>query len=475
MKHRPAAPPFSSKTSGFVACGLLPSLLQSGHMQNHHAPNTRTYPRAAAVLLCAALAAWGLGWSAVRIATEGVGVLGVNNNVPWGWDIVLFVFWIGLGHAGTLISAILLLTGKRWRKSIARRAELMTLCAICTAAVFPLIHVGRAWMLWQMVPLPVASGVWPEAASALVWDAAAICSYLLLSVLFLHMGIRGERADQANHRGLWAYSCLLMAGILTPLVITVHSVVGSDFALALRWQSVIIPPYFVCGALLSGMAAVQLIAVAQHCKTALLLKLTQLTAGLSGAIGLFYAYELITEPEVRTTTYGGMVCLNVILPIVLLNIRRLRGNRLIITLVSIGILIGMWQERVHIIIERSLHATGGLYSPSNVDIAMLAGSIGLFCALFIGFCTKLPQEQQNPQDHLPATPPRTVRHAALVGAGTAASLLLLWLYLTQQADTAGSAGSSPAGLPFAFPLLFVAILLGAGLGVYIHYISRTSR
>lgn len=444
-------------------------------MQNIPPPDTRTYPRAAPVLLCAALAAWGLGWSSVRIATEGVGVLGVNNNVPWGWDIVLFVFWIGIGHAGTLISAILLLTGKRWRKSIARRAELMTLCAICTAAVFPLIHVGRAWMLWQMVPLPVASGVWPEAASALVWDAAAICSYLLLSILFLHMGIRGEQADQTNHRELWANSCLLMAGILTPLVITVHSVVGSDFALTLRWQSVIIPPYFVCGALLSGMAAVQLIAIAQRSKTALLLKLTQLTTGLSGTMGLFYAYELITEPHLRTAGYGIMVLLNVILPIILFNIRRLRVNRFIITLVSIGILIGMWQERVHIIIERSLHATSGSYSPSNVDFAMLAGSIGLFLALFIGFCTKIPHEQQTPLDHLPSPPLHTVRFAALIGAGITASILLLWLYLTQQADTAGSAGSSPAGLRFALPLLFVAILLGAGLGIYIHYISQTSR
>ncbi len=444
-------------------------------MQNLSSAGTRTYAHTAAVLLCALAAAWGLGRSAVRIATEGVGVLGVNNNVPWGWDIVLFVFWIGIGHAGTLISAILLLTGKRWRKSIARRAELMTLCAIATAAVFPLIHVGRAWMLWQMVPLPVASGVWPEAASALVWDAAAICSYLLLSLLFMHMSIRGEQATQAGNRGLWAYSCLLMAGILTPLVITVHSVVGSDFALALRWQSVIIPPYFVCGALLSGMAAVQLIAVAQRCKAALLIKLTQLTAGLSGAMGLFYAYELLTEPRVRTAGYGCMVCLNVILPITLFNIRRLRVNRLIITLVSLGILIGMWQERVHIIIERSLHAAGGMYNPSNVDFAMLAGSIGLFSALFIGFCPKIPQEKQYPPDHLPATPLRAARLAALIGAGTAASLLLLWLYLTQQADTAGSPGSSPAGLPFALPLLFVAILLGAGLGIYIHYISKTSR
>lgn len=442
-------------------------------MQDHAKHKQPRIRYAATVLLCAGLAVWGLGWSAIRIATEGVGVLGVNNQVPWGWDIVLFVFWIGLGHAGTLISAILLLTRKRWRKEIARRAEVLTLCAVCTAGVFPLIHVGRAWMLWQMVPLPIASGVWPEAASALVWDAAAICSYLLLSILFLHMGIRGEQESQCGRRGIWAHSCLLMAGILTPLVIMVHSVVGSDFALAMRWQSVIIPPYFVCGALLSGMAAVQLIAVAQHSRTALLLRLTQLTAGLSGAMGLFYAYELCTEPQVRTTSYASMVLLNVVLPLVLFNIRSLRANRLCICIASLGILLGMWQERVHIIIERSLHASGGMYCPSRVDWLMLAGSIGLFLALFVGISAKIPQEKQDPLRYYPTTPSPRVRNAALIGAAIAASAVLPWIHYTQQADTAGSHGSSPTGLAYALPLLFVVLLLGAGLGIYINYIRQT--
>ena len=117
-------------------------------MREEAAQNKRAGWRLPVILLCAATALWGLGWSAWRIATEGVGVLGVNNAVPWGWDIVNFVFWIGLGHAGTLISAVLLITGKRWRGEIARHAELLTLCAVCTAAVFPLVHVGRAWMLW---------------------------------------------------------------------------------------------------------------------------------------------------------------------------------------------------------------------------------------------------------------------------------------------------------------------------------------
>ena len=426
-----------------------------------------------AVILCAATAAWGLGNSALRIATEGVGVLGANNAVPWGWDIVLFVFWIGLGHAGTLISAILLLTGKHWRNSIARHAELMTLCAVCTAAVFPLIHVGRAWMLWQMAPIPVPSGVWPDMASALLWDAAAISSYLLLSLLFFCMGLRGEKKEQARHRHLWAHSSLLMAAILTPLVVMVHSIVGSDFALTLRWQSVIIPPYFVCGAILSGMAAVQLIALCLHCRIGVIGKLGQLTAALSGAMGLFYAYELITEPLLWGNTYATMVLLNVVLPLGLLSFRKLRHNRMVCALVSLGILIGMWQERVQIIIERSLHFTGGAYTPSSVDIAMLLGSIGLFLALFLGISHKLPTHGTDPLQHLGPPSPAGPRTAAVIGGSCFVILAVLWATATQWAETAGTLGSSPHGFLYYIPALAVIGLLGAGLGIFLHSIKTT--
>ena len=438
-----------------------------------HQPPACTKPHryTVAVVLCFLLAAWGLGRSAVLIATEGVGVLGVNNHVPWGWDIVLFVFWIGLGHAGTLISAILLLTGKRWRRGIARHAELMTLCAVCTAAIFPLIHVGRAYMIWQMAPFRVPSGVWPEMASALLWDAAAISSYFLLSVLFWLMGMQGEKAPA--HHTLWAHSCLLMAGILTPLVITVHSVVGSDFALTLRWQSVIIPPYFVCGALLSGMAAVQLIALWRRSRIGLIAKLASITATLSGAMGLFYLYELITEPRHWGASYALMLLLNVAIPLSLLSIRKLRYNRLVVALISIGILIGMWQERIQIIIERSLHLTGGSYSPSPVDVAMLLGSFGFFLALFLLLAPHMPAEQADPRAHLILTPPTSPRRAALIGGSLTLILGVLWASLTQTADTAGASGSNPQGFLYYIPALFVLLLLGSGLGVYINYIRVT--
>ena len=441
-------------------------------MSHSDIPPTASSRLLAAVLLCAALAVWGLGWSAVRIATEGVGVLGVNNAVPWGWDIVLFVFWIGLGHAGTLISAILLLTGKRWRSRIAHHAELMTLCAVCTAAVFPLIHVGRAWMLWQMAPLPVPSGVWPDMASALLWDAAAISSYFILSLLFFYMGIRGEKQEQRQHRHLWAHSCLLMAGVLTPLVVMVHSIVGSDFALTLRWQSVIIPPYFVCGALLSGMAAVQLIAIGLHCRIGIIGKLGQLTAALSGAMGLFYAYELVTEPHLWGNTYATMILLNVLLPLGLLSFRKLRHNRLVCILISIGILYGMWQERVHIIIERSLLFTGGNYTPSPVDIALLVGSIGLFLGLFLSIGARLKPATSAPK-YVASSSPISPRAAALCGSASILVFIIIWAICTQWADTAGAAGSSPRGLLWYLPAVIVFCLVGAGVGIFINYIKRT--
>ena len=424
------------------------------------------------VILGGVLAAWGLGFSAWRIATEGPGVLGVNNDVPWGWDIVLFVYWIGLGHAGTLISAVLLLTRKSWRAPIAHYAEWMTLCAVITAAVFPLVHVGRAWMIWQAVPLPVASGVWPHAGSALMWDAAAISGYALLSALFLWMGLQGARAARLQARPTWARSCMLMAGVLTPTVVLVHSVVACDFAAVLRWHWPLMPPFFVCGALLSGMAVVQLIALWRRCDSAVLDKLSRLTLALALCIGLFYAMELWHHPTAWSRTYALMVALNVLLPCLFI-LPRARISRSAVGLVAGGILLGMWLERSLIVISRSLEETGGHYAPSGVDIAMLLGSLGLFFALFaVGSLYLSRHRGEEPQQ--PSAPPAAPGRWALVGGGLGLLAALVWLLLTQSADTAGAAGHRPAELAFFFPILVVSTLLGAGIALFIQ-LYRTLR
>ena len=419
------------------------------------------------VLFCAAVAAWGLGWSAWRIATEGPGALGVNNDVPWGWDIALFVYWIGLGHAGTLISAVLLLTRKSWRAPIARYAEWMTLCAAVTAAVFPLVHVGRAWMIWLASPLPVASGVWPHAGSALLWDAAAISGYILLSAMFLWMGLQGAHARRLGLSSTWAHSCVLMAGALTPTVVLVHSVVACDFATVLRWRWALMPPFFVCGALLSGMAVVLLISLWRRCEAIVRAKLARLTLALGLTMGLFYAAELRESPELWSAGYALMLLLNVGLPCAFL-LPAARASKWITALIACGILLGMWLERSLIIISRSIADTGGAYSPSPVDIAMMLGSAAFFLALFSAGCMlflhRSAEEPEPPSGKQPNAPGRW----AMVGAGLGLLAAITWLALTQGADSAGSPGHRPEGLFFSFPILTIAALGGAGTALFIY-------
>lgn len=434
------------------------------------------------ILLCALLAVAGLGGGAWRIATEGPGVLGVNNAVPWGWDIVQFVFWIGLGHAGTLISAILLLTRQRWRLPVARHAELMTLCAVVTAAVFPLVHVGRIWMIWLLSPLPVASGVWPDLSSPLVWDALAVSSYLLLSFLYWRTGMLGERLRSARQRCRWARACLLLAGILTPLVVSVHSIVGSDFAVTLRWNAALLPPYFVCGALLSGMAMVMLIALARRLSDGVIARLCLLMLSMAMAMGMFYALELTGHPSLFDGRYGAMLVLNVGLP-AMLWLPALR-RRLICALAALGVLVGMWLERVQIIVGRSVAVTGGSYCPSATDMAMLLGSVGLFFALYLSISSRMPEEKVEPLDELDGEgiPPQrddcpasglfarifSQGTVALVGGAAGALLVLLWGRLTQSSDLAGALDGVPTGPLFHLPGIFVTALLGAGLATVLH-------
>lgn len=429
-------------------------------------PRVQSSLRPALIAGCALLALWGLGYSGWRIATEGPGVMGVNNAVPWGWDIVQFVFWIGLGHAGTLISAILLLTRQRWRLEIARHAELMTLCAVITAAIFPLVHVGRIWMIWTLSPLPVASGVWPDLASPLVWDALAVSSYLLLSFLYWRAGIMGEHLPEGRQKARWGRCCQLMAGVLTPLVVTVHSVVGSDFAVALRWNSPLLPPYFVCGALLSGMAAVLLIGLVKGVSETTREKLARLLLAMGMSMGLFYGLELAHSPHLLDQHYAAMLALNVGAP-ALLWLPPLRRTPWSCALVATAVLLGMWLEREQIIVGRSIAITGGHYTPSTVDIAMLLGSIGLFLGLYLLLAKGMPEDHQDPLDAAQQAPPGQGT-LALLGASAGVSIVLLWGQLTQWQDLAGTLHGNTGGPTYHLPALLVAGLLGAGLTLFLN-------
>lgn len=385
-------------------------------------------------LACAILAVWGIGWSSWRIATEGVGVLGVNNNVVWGWDIVHFVFWIGLGHAGTLISAVLLLTRQSWRGPIARGAEQLTLCAVICAAVFPVVHVGRVWMSWMVSPVPEVSGIWPDMASPLMWDVMAVSTYFILSLLYWYIGLIPDFAllrdcctGRLRRRYGWlalgwqgtgrqwrAYekTSLLFAVILTPLVVSVHSVVSFDFAVTQvpGWHKSIFPPYFVGGAILSGMAMVQLIllgvrrlmagsGVRQAITPNILDLSSRFVLVLSLVMGCMYLWEhwaVIVNGEDRNVFVGEntvnvvfitiMLMGNIVLP-QLFWFKSLRVNKWVIIFVAFGVLIGMWMERFWIVadsLKASLLAGNiGDYAPSLTDIAMMAGSVGLFMALYM--------------------------------------------------------------------------------------------
>ena len=380
------------------------------------------------------LAAWGVGWSSWRIAAEGVGVLGLNNNVVWGLDIVHFVFWIGLGHAGTLISAVLLLTRQSWRSPIARGAELMTLCAVVCAAVFPVVHVGRVWMAWMAGPLPEVSGIWPDMASPLMWDVMAVSTYFLLSLTYWYIGLIPDFALlrdccterlkrrygllalgwQGTGRQWRAYekASLLFAAILTPLVVSVHSVVSFDFSVTQvpGWHQSIFPPYFGGGAILSGMAMVQLILLAvrrlmagsgvREAITPAILNLSsKFVLALALVMGAMYLWEHMAvllnggAPElfpgrnpVGPVFMAAMIAGNVVLP-QLFWFRSLRTNPLVIVVVALGVLAGMWMERFWIVVDSLkaslLAANAGDYFPSLTDLAMMAGSAGLFTALYM--------------------------------------------------------------------------------------------
>lgn len=376
------------------------------------------------------------------LLTTGVGVWGNNNTVSWGFPIINFVFWVGIGHAGTLISAILFLLRQNWRTGINRFAEAMTIFAVCCAAIFPGLHVGRLWFAYWLVPYPNELAMWPQARSPLMWDLFAIGTYFTVSLLFWYMGMIPDLAtlrDRAKGRfaqmayGIFSLgwtgsgrhwvrferAYLLLAALATPLVLSVHSVVSFDFATSQLpgWHTTIFPPYFVAGAVFGGFAMVLVLAIpARECfglRDLITHRHIENMAKVMLATGLIVAYAYVTEfffawyskqPYEQFAflnrplgpyawAFWTMVFCNVVAPqsIWFLWVRK---RVWAIFVVAVLVNIGMWFERF-VIVVTSLHrdfmpSSWALFAPTWVDLGMLGGSFGLFFTLFLLFCRFLP-------------------------------------------------------------------------------------
>ena len=372
---------------------------------------------------------------------EGVGVWGLNQPVGWGWAIVNFVFWVGIGHAGTLISAILFLFRQKWRTSINRFAEAMTIFAVMCAGIFPGVHVGRIWAAYWLFPIPNSMAMWPNFKSPLLWDVFAVGTYFTVSLLFWYVGLVPDLAtlrDRSKGTAQKVYgffaigwrganrhwqnyerAYLILAAIATPLVLSVHSIVSFDFAVSQLpgWHTTIFPPYFVAGAVFSGFAMVlTLLLIArtvfklEHIVTMRHLEnmnkfilLTGSMVGYAYAMEFFVAwysgnpYETFAFVNRATGPYAWaywiMISCNVISPQLFWS-KKLRTSIPVMFVVSIFVNIGMWFERF-VITVTSLHrdflpSSWGYYSPTFVDVFTFIGSFGLFFTLFLLFLKFLP-------------------------------------------------------------------------------------
>ena len=376
------------------------------------------------------------------VVLVGTGVWGLNVPVGWGFAIINFVWWIGIGHAGTLISAILLLLHQQWRTSINRFAEAMTLFAVACAGVFPLLHVGRPWLAHWLLPYPNTMGLWPQFRSPLVWDVFAVSTYALVSLLFWFVGLIPDLAtlrDRSQHRlgrviyGIlamgWRGSArhwqryqtayLLLAGLAAPLVISVHTVVSFDFAVALvpGWHTTVFPPYFVAGAVYAGFAMVLTLVIPlravyklhdfitmRHLRN---MGMVVLAMGLIVTYGYmmeifmaWYGANTYEEYMVRNRMTGPyaflywlLILCNVLAPQALW-IRRVRQNVVGLFIIAMFVNVGMWLER-YVIVVTSLHrdflpSSWGMYSGTIWDWSLYVGTIGLFFALLFLFLRFLP-------------------------------------------------------------------------------------
>ena len=388
----------------------------------------------------AALGLWLL--SVTYLLFTGVGVWGLNKTVDWGWDITNFVWWVGIGHAGTLISAVLLLFRQKWRNAVNRSAEAMTIFAVVCAGSYPLLHAGRPWLIYWVFPLPNTYGsLWSNFNSPLLWDVFAISTYLTVSLVFWYVGLIPDLATIRDRAvglrkkiyGLMSFGwngsakgwqrfesvSLILAGLSTPLVLSVHTIVSFDFATSVipGWHTTIFPPYFVAGAVFSGFAMVQTLLIIMRKSMRLeqyitlnhidvMNKIILVTGSIVGSAYItefFIAwYSAVPYEQYAFANrmfgpywwaYWTMMTCNVITPQLFWS-RKLRRSLTASFIISIFVNIGMWFERF-VIIVTSLHrdylpSSWLMYSPSWVEICMYIGSLGLFFTLFFLFAKFLP-------------------------------------------------------------------------------------
>jgi Ni/Fe-hydrogenase subunit HybB-like protein len=379
----------------------------------------------------------------VYLISKGIGIWGENSSVSWAFDITNFVFWIGIGHAGTLISAILLLFRQPWRTSINRSAEAMTIFAVMCAALFPLIHMGRPWVFFWILPYPNQRGpLWVNFRSPLVWDVFAINTYLTISLVFWYLGMIPDLATLRNrtkhrvkrfafqilsvgwngsHRTWSRYEVvsLLLAALAAPLVVSVHTIVSMDFATSLLpgWHSTIFPPYFVAGAIYSGFGMVLTLLIVtrktMHLERYITMRHLDAMAKITLLTGSIVSYSYLTE--FFSAWYNGniyerftflnrltgpyawcfaiLVCCNVVTPQCFWW-KRVRSSVPALFAISILVNVGMWFERFIIIVtvlHRSFLPSGwGMFTPTIFDVGILVGSFGLFFTSFLVFIRVLP-------------------------------------------------------------------------------------
>lgn len=380
--------------------------------------------------------------SIADLVGKGIGEWGLNHPVGWAWDITGFVFWIGIGHAGTLISAILFLFRQKWRTSINRAAEAMTLFAVLAAVLYPTIHIGRIWFLYWFFPVPNQMSIWPNFRSPLLWDFVAVSTYGTVSLLFWYTGLVPDLAtlrDRAKTRfkqivyGIlalgwrgsgrhWLHhekAYLLLAGISTPLVLSVHTIVSFDFAVSVipGWHTTIFPPYFVAGAVFGGFAMVNLLMVLSRRAFKLhdlltprhfenmnkIILATGMMVGYAYVVELFMAwysgnpYERFTFLNRALGPYAWaywiMIGCNVLSPQIFW-FKKLRRSFVATFVVSAFVTVGMWFERF-VIIVTSLHrdflpSSWAYFKPTLIDVSTFVGTFGLFLTLFMLFIRFLP-------------------------------------------------------------------------------------